>query len=154
MREKFRLDAYNIIIIALIPFVLLVSWGLTWAYERNLHTRQCEDAITYLEDAAAIAPDYTGASSLSSADDWVESMQELSYPPQATDLHNGAVSAFTYASNANLDVDLAAPGGLYDQLTTFRNVLNDARETLIDQCPDTEPLVADAFPMYFREDGE
>ena len=39
MREKFHLDVYNVIIIALIPFVLLVAWGLTWNYERNLHAQ-------------------------------------------------------------------------------------------------------------------
>ena len=154
MRETFRFDVYNVIIIALIPFVLLVAWGLTWTYERNLHAQQCDDALTYLEEAADIAPAYTGATSLSTADDWLESMQALSYPPQANDLHNGAVSAFTYASTAGLDVDLEEPAGLYEQLTTFRNVLDDGRETLIEQCPDTAPLVAEAFPMYFREDSE
>lgn len=154
MREKFHLDAYNVIIIALIPFVLLVAWGLTWGYERNLHAQQCEDALVYLEKVTEIAPDYLEANSLDDADDWLDGMQELSYPAPAGDLHNGAVSAFTYASTAGLQADMAQPGGLYDQLTTFKGVLDDGRDTLVDQCPDTAALIPDAFPMYFREEGE
>jgi hypothetical protein len=154
MREKFHLDVYNVIIIALIPFVLLVAWGLTWGYERNLHAQQCEDAIGYLEEVTAIAPEYVEADTLEDADDWLDSMQELGYPEPASDLHNGALSAFTYASTTDLQVDTAQPGGLYDQLTTFKEVLDDGRDTLVDQCPDTEPLIVDAFPMYFREEGE
>mgnify|MGYP001197109358 CR=1 FL=1 len=154
MREKLRFDVYNVIIIALIPFVLLVAWGLTWGYERNLHAKQCDDAITYLENVIELAPDYTEAESLDDADDWVEGMQELGYPEPATDLHNGAVSAFTWASTAELPVDPSQPAGLYDALTTFKGVLDDGRETLVDECPDTEPLIAEAFPMYFREEGQ
>lgn len=154
MREKLHLDAYNMIIIALIPFVLLVAWGLTWGYERNLHARQCDEAITYLEEVTALAPEYLDAGSLDDADSWLDGMQELGYPEPASDLHNGAVSALTYATTADLPVDTSEPGGLYDALTTFRGVLDDGRETLVSQCPDTEPLIADAFPMYFREEGQ
>lgn len=154
MREKLHLDIYNVIIIALIPFVLLVAWGLTWGYERNLRAEQCNDAITYLENVTELAPEYLDAESLDDADDWFEGMQELDYPEPATDLHNGAVSAFTYASTAELSVDIAQPGGLYDELTTFKSVLDDGRDTLVDQCPDTESLIADAFPMYFREEDQ
>ena len=154
MREKLHLDVYNVIIIALIPFVLLVAWGLTWGYERSLRAQHCDDAITYLEEVTALAPEYLQAETLDDADTWLEEMQELSYPDPATDLHNGAVSAFTYASRADLPVDMAAPGGLYDQLTTFKGVLDEGRETLVSQCPDTEMLIADAFPMYYREEGQ
>lgn len=154
MREKFHLDVYNVIIIALIPFVLLVAWGLTWGYERDLRAKQCEDAIAYLEEVTAFAPEYLEAETLDDADAWLDDMQDMGYPSPATDLHNGAISAFTYASTAELQVDMAAPGGLYDQLTTFKGVLDDGRDTLVERCPDTEPLIADAFPMYFREEGE
>lgn len=154
MREKFRLDVYNIIIIALIPFVLLVAWGLTWGYERNLHARQCEDAIAYLEDVTALAPAYLQAGSVDDADSWLLGMQELSYPAPATDLHNAAVSAFTYASTTDLQVDTGEAGGLYDGLTTFAGILDEGRETLERQCPETAPMIADAFPMYFREEGQ
>jgi hypothetical protein len=154
MREKFRLDVYNVIIIALIPFVVLVAWGLTWGYERNLRAQQCEDAITYLEDVTALAPAYLQAPSVDDADSWLQGMQGVSYPEPASDLHNAAVSAFTYASTTNLPVDTSEPGGLYDQLTTFAGVLDEGRETLVTECPETAPLIADAFPMYFREEGQ
>lgn len=154
MREKFHLDVYNVIIIALIPFVLLVAWGLTWGYERDLRAQQCEDAIAYLEEVTALAPEYLEAETLDDADGWLDDLQDMGHPAPANDLHNGAISAFTYASTAGLEVDMAEPGGLYDQLTTFKGVLDDGRDTLVDQCPETEPLIADAFPMYFREEGE
>lgn len=154
MREKLRFDVYNVIIIALIPFVLLVAWGLTWGYERNLHAQQCDDAITYLGNVTELAPEYLEAESLDDADRWLEGMQDLGYPEPATDLHNGAVSAFTWASTAELPVDPSQPGGLYDALTTFKDVLDEGRQSLVEQCPATEPLIADAFPMYFRKDGQ
>lgn len=153
MRERFRLDAYNVIIIALIPFVLLVAWGLTWSYDRHVHARECEDAVTYLQKVADIASEYTSAKTLDDADAWLEDMQDMSLPSPATALHNGAVAAYSYAARADLPVDPAKPGGLYDELTTFKGVLDDGRETLVDQCPATEPLILDAFPMYFRKDG-
>ena len=153
MREKFHLDVYNIIIIALIPFVLLVAWGLTWGYERNLHAKQCEAAIPYLEEVAEFSGLYTNASSISDIDSWLDRMEQTSRPEPANDLHNGAMSAATYASSTDLPVDMSAPGGLYDQLTTFKDVLDEGRTTLVNRCPETAPLIDDAFPMYFREGG-
>lgn len=153
MRDKLRLDVYNVIIIALIPFVLLVAWGLTWGYERNLHARQCEEAIVYLEEAAGISTLYTSAGSVENTDRWLEQMRELSAPEPLRDLHNGAIAALTWASTTDLEVDTSQPAGLYERLTSFRDVLDDGRETLADQCPDADALVPAAFPMYFREDG-
>lgn len=153
MREKLRLDVYDIIIIALIPFVLLVAWGLTWGYERNLHARQCEEAIAYLEEVAEFAPLYTNAGSISNTDQWLEQMEAQSTTEPLRDLHNGAISALTWASTTDLEVDTTQPGGLYERLTSFRNVLDDGRETLANRCPDADALVPAAFPMYFREDG-
>lgn len=153
MRERLRLDVYNVIIIALIPFVLLVAWGLTWRYDRHLQARQCEDAITYLQEVAAIAPEFTSAATLDDADAWLADMQDMTVPAPATDLHNGAVAAYSYAARADLPADPALPGSLYDELTTFKGVLDRGRETLVDQCPAAAPLIVDAFPMYFRKDG-
>lgn len=154
MREKFHLDFYNVIIVALVPLMFLTAWGLTTAYERNQRAEQCEQAETYLQEAADISSLYTTADSVDDAEDWHEEMQELSWPEPADDLHNGALSAFAYASSMNLDADTAEQGGLYGQLTAFQDVLDKGRETLVNQCPDTETMITDAFPMYFREDGQ
>lgn len=153
MREKLHLDVYNVIIIALIPFVLLVAWGLTWGYERNLHARECDEAVTYLEDVADFSSLYTSAGSIDEADQWLEQMQEMSYPAPLADLHNGAVAAFTYASSTSLTVEMDQPAGLYDRLTTFKRVLDEGRDTIVRQCPEVDPLIPGAFPMYFREPG-
>jgi hypothetical protein len=153
MREKFHLDVYNIIIAGLVPLMLLTAWGLTTAYERNERERQCEEAVTYLEEVADIATSFTGADSLDNADSWLSLMQEISPPVPANDLHDGAMSAFTYASMMNIDVAMDEPAVLYDQLTAFKDVLDNGRETLVSQCPDTAPMIADAFPMYFRQEN-
>jgi hypothetical protein len=154
MREKLHLDVYNVIIIALIPFVLLVAWGLTWGYERNLHARQCEEAVTYLHEVADFSSLYTDASSIDNADAWLDQMQEMSYPEPLGDLHNGAISAFTFASTTGLEVEMDQPAGLYDRLTTFKAVLDEGRAKIVRQCPEVDALIPGAFPMYFREAGQ
>jgi hypothetical protein len=154
MRERLHLDVYNVIIAALIPVMLLTAWGLTTAYERNLRTEQCEQAVAYLEEVTGITGLYTSASSIDDAAPWLQRMQEMSYPAPATDLHNGAVSAFTYAATMNLNVDIAAPGGMYDRLTTFQDVLDEGRATLVARCPETDTMITGAFPMFFREEGQ
>lgn len=154
MRERFRLDAYNVIIVALIPFVLLVAGGLTWGYDRRQQAQACDQSVAYLEDVADIATEYTSAASLDDADAWANDMEDMSVPSPATDLHNAAVAAFAYAAQADLPADPSQPGSLYEELTTFKNILDEGRQTLVEQCPATEPLVSDAFPMYFRKDGQ
>ncbi len=154
MRERFHLDAYNVIIVALIPFVLLVAWGLSRSYDRHLHAQECEQSVEYLENVTDIASEYTSAASLDDADAWAEDMQDMSVPSPANDLQNGAIAAYTYAARADLPADPSQPGSLYDELTTFKDVLDEGRQTLVEQCPATEPLISDAFPMYFRKDGQ
>jgi len=153
MRERFRLDVYNVLIIALIPFVLLVAWGLTWGYERNLRERHCEDSVAYLREVAGFSSLYTNADTLDDADSWLARMQEMSVPAPLNDLHNGAISALTWAATTDLAVDPAQPAGLYERLTTFKGVLDEGRTELATQCPDADALVPAAFPMYFREEG-
>jgi hypothetical protein len=153
MREQFRFDVYNGIIIALIPFVLLVAWGLTWGYERNLRARQCDEAITYLEEVAEFSTLYTDAGSLDRADGWLDNVQTMSPPEPMSDLHNGAIAAITWATTTDMDVDTSEPAGLYERLTTFKDVLDEGRATLVKRCPDADALVPAAFPMYFREEG-
>lgn len=154
MRERFQLDIYNVLIVALVPAMLLAAWGLTTAYERNQRAQQCEEAVTYLQEATDNASLYTEADSIDDADTWLDNMQELSPPEPASDLHNGALSAFTYATTMNVEADMTAPGGLYSELTSFREVIDEGRETLVSQCPDTEQMINDAFPMYFRNEGQ
>lgn len=154
MRERFHLDVYNVIIVVLIPFVLLVAWGLTWGYDQRLHAQACDQSVEYLKNVTDIATEYTSAASLDDADAWLEDLLDMSVPTPATDLHNGAAAAFTYAARANLPPDPSQPGSLYDELTTFKDVLDEGRQSLVEQCPATEPLISDAFPMYFRKDGQ
>ena len=154
MRERLHLDVYNIIIALLVPVILLTAWGLTAAYERNERERQCEDAVAYLEDVAENASLFTSADSVDDTDAWLEALEERSAPEPASDLHNAAVSALNYASSVNIDADVQQPGDLYDRLTAFQNLLDDGHETLVSRCPDTAPLIADAFPMYFRNEDQ
>jgi hypothetical protein len=116
--------------------------------------RQCEEAVTYLEEVAGFSSLYTDASSIDAADQWLEQMQEMSYPAPLGDLHNGAISAFTFASTTNLPVEMTQPAGLYERLTTFKSVLDEGRAKIVRQCPEVDPLIPSAFPMYFREAGQ
>ena len=36
----------------------------------------------------------------------------------------------------------------------FQYVLDNGRETLVSHCPDTEPMITDAFQMYFRQENQ
>lgn len=154
MRERLHLDVYNIIIALLVPVILLSAWGITTAYERNERARQCEDALTYLADVTENAPLYTSAGSVDNADDWVDAMDELSVPEPARDLHDAATSALSFAASVNIEADVQQPGDLYDSLSAFQDSLDEGRETLETTCPDTTPLITDAFPMYFRNEGQ
>jgi hypothetical protein len=154
MRFKRYLDIYNLIIAALIPFMLLTAWGLTTVHERNERIKHCEEAITYLEDVTDIASVFTTADSLEDADTWLDLIQEISHPAPTKDLHDGAMAAFTYANMVNMDVALDEPGALYDKLSAFQDVLDSGRETLVSRCPETEPMIDDAFPMYFRQENQ
>jgi hypothetical protein len=153
MRFKRYFDVYNVIIAALVPLMLLTAWGLTTVYERRERAQQCEDALVYLEDVADIASVFTSADSLDDAETWSEQLKEISHPAPANGLHDSALSAFSYASMVNMDVAMDEPGGLYDQLASFNDALDNGRETLVSRCPDTAPLIADAFPMYFRQEN-
>ena len=153
MRLKRYFDIYNVIIAALVPLMLLTAWGLTTVYERRERAQQCEAALVYLEEVTDVASTFTGADSLDDADNWLELMEEISSPAPANDLHNGAMSAFSYANMVNMDVAMDEPGVLYDRLASFTDVLDNGRETLVSRCPDTAPLIADAFPMYFRQEN-
>jgi hypothetical protein len=154
MRERLHLDVYNVIIVALVPVILLTAWGLTTAYETNQRREHCAQAITWLEEATEISSLYTTADSLDDAETWSESLQELSRPAPANDLHEGALSTYSYAESINMNVNLQQPGALYDASPAFQDVLDEGRETLVSQCPDTEPLIADAFPMYFADQAD
>lgn len=154
MRERLHLDVYNIIIALLVPVILLGAWGLTAAYERNERARQCEDALTYLAEVTENASLYTSAGSLEEADDWVDAITQLSVPEPARDLHDAATSAISFAATVDIETDIRQPGDLYERLPAFQDTLDEGRETLETRCPDTAPLIADAFPMYFRNEGQ
>lgn len=154
MRERFHLDVYNVIIVALIPAILLTAWGLTSAHDRNERSKRCENAIDYLEAVTDLAPLYTSARTIDDADEWLDAMEELPAPDVAQQLHTRATAAFSYASAMGMDVSADEPGDLFDQLTAFRDGLDESRTELEEQCPNTADLIPDAFPMYFREEQQ
>ncbi len=153
MREKFRLDIYLILIIALVPFFLLTAWGLTWNYERVLANRACEDTTSYLQDASSFVPDFKNAGTLQNAGGWVGRMDGLRPPPIAEDLHDALVSTVTYAMNTDPDLDTARPAVVFDELTPFQNSITEGRDKIIEECPELASALPDAFPMFFTEEN-
>jgi len=154
LRQQLRLDAYNLIIIALIPSFMLIAAGATWFYERAEARRACSEATAYLEDATSFAGAYQSSGTLANARSWVAGMESLQPPTVARDLHDTAISAVTYASSTNPGADTSVPGGLYETLTPFQDSLDSGRNELVETCPDLASLIPDAFPMFFTKDGQ
>ena len=153
MREKFRLDIYTILMVALVPFFLLTAWGLTWNYERVLASRACEDTTSYLKDASRFTSDFTNAGTLQNTGGWVGRMDGLQPPPIAEDLHDALVSTVTYGMNTDPNLGTTQPGVVFDELTPFQNSITEGRDKIIAECPELARAIPDAFPMFFTEEN-
>ena len=153
-RRSFRLDAYTIIIIALIPSFMLIAAGATWLYERAEARRACEDAASYLASAAELAPSFRDGGTLADAGPWLAGMEALTPPEVAEALHAAATGTVQYGMAAQPGTDTTSPGAVYEAITPFRDSLDAGRQELVQECPGIAPQVSQAFPMFFAEDTE
>lgn len=149
MRDRFRLDTYTIIIIALIPAFLGIAATATWFYERAEATRICGEVDEYLQDVGNITPSFTSTGTLGDADVWIDQFSALSVPWPAQDLHDATVSAINYGGTTEPDLDISAPGAVYDELTAYQGTLDEGRENLLINCEDVDNQILTAFPMFF-----
>jgi hypothetical protein len=153
-RRSFRLDAYTIIIIALIPSFMLIAAGATWFYDRAEAKRACSDSATYLADATDLVGSFQNAGTLGNAGPWLTSMESLTPPSVASDLHEAAMSTVQYGISTQPNTDTTSPGAVYDAVIPFQDSLDSARAALVQKCPETAPQIPQAFPMFFREDSQ
>lgn len=149
MRDRFRLDIYTIVIIALIPAFFGIAATATWFYDRAEAERICGDVETYMQNVENITPTFAEAGTLDGTDNWLESFEALSVPWPAQDLHDAAISTITFGANTDPDLDVSEPGAVYDELTTFQDALDEGREGLLLHCEDMENQLVAAFPMFF-----
>jgi len=153
-RRSFRLDAYTIIIIALIPSFMLIAAGATWFYDRAEARRACDDSVAYLADVTDLVASFKDAGTLGNAGPWLASMETLTPPSVASNLHEAAMSTVQYGISTQPDTTTTSPRAVYDAVIPFRDSLDNARQSLVQTCPETAPQITEAFPMFFTEGSQ
>lgn len=154
MRNKIPLDIYSILIVAIVPVFLATAWGLTWNHERVEKQERCANANLFLEDARDLVPVYTNAGSIGTSDVWLSQIESITTPGAARELRDVILSSMSYAMSTDPDLDTTATGEVYTSLTVFHDSIDRAQAGLVEECPDTATLIADAFPMFFRTGDE
>lgn len=150
MRNRIPFDIYTILIIAIVPVFLATAWGLTWNHERVAKREMCASAVTYLTDAADLVPTYTSAGNIGDSDFWLSQLESLTTTPGAAkDLRDVVLSSMSYAMTTDPGRETTATGEAYRALTPFQESIDQARTELVETCPETAPLIPDAFPMFF-----
>lgn len=153
MLKTIQLDIYTILIVALVPGLLLAAWGLDSWDSNQLHRRQCELAVDWLESSAAIVGQFEQAGTTGKTQLWINQIEELDSPNAAGDLRWGVLQAANYGVEYFPDRPSDEPGVLNPKNGLLERQIADGAEKLIKHCPETEALIPTAFPMVFREDG-
>ena len=153
MIKSIHWDTYSLIIVALVPGMLLAAWGLSAWDERQLHTHQCQVATEWLQEAQQLAPMFTGAETMDDIATWIAANEELNVPASGSQLRRGILSSAYYHMENFPSTSTTTPGVLNPPNGLFARDIISGRDSLIRHCPETEPHLADAFPMVFeRED--
>jgi hypothetical protein len=152
--KSIQWDIYTIIIAALVPAVMLTAWGLTEWNETRVHRQQCEVAESWLEDSARLAPTFQNAGTMDSITSWILGLEEINSPTSAGQLRHGIVSSAWYHAEYYPDKITTEPGVLNPKNGLHERTITEGAENLVQHCPDVEPLLPDAFPMVFTEEGD
>lgn len=152
MLKSVQWDIYTIIMIALVPAMLLIAWGIdTWESDQ-LHKRQCEMAVDWLESSAGYADQFERSGTTGNTELWINRIEQLDSPNAAGDLRWGILQSANYHAEYFPDLPTDAPGVLNPKNGLLERQIHDGAERLIEHCPDTEDLIPAAFPMVFKED--
>jgi hypothetical protein len=146
-------DIYTIIIAALVPAVLLAAWGLTAWDEARIRQEQCEVAESWLDDSARLAPTFEGAGTMDGISAWIVDIEEINSPTSAGQLRHGILSSARYHAEYYPDESTTEPGVLNPKNGLYERTITEGVDNLVQHCPDVEPLLHDAFPMVFTEEG-
>lgn len=153
MLKTFQWDTYTILMVALAPTLLLAAWGWDTWDSHQLHKRQCELAVEWLESSAALAGQFEQAGTTSNTQLWINRFEELDSPNAAGDLRWGVLQAANYNAEYFPDRPTDQPGVLNPRNGLLERQISEGAERLIEHCPETEDLIPMAFPMVFREDA-
>lgn len=154
MRSGFRLDPYNIIIVALIPFVVIAAWGLVAWHDYSERRATCDNSLRYLDAAAALYPLYVDASTVEDASPWLDQLRALQAPGPVLAIHQAADRTISWAMEITPSLPTTdTPGELYDQFPALHDQQALARDGYLTACPDNEQALIDAFPMIYTPDN-
>jgi hypothetical protein len=146
-------DIYTIVIAALVPAVLLTAWGLTEWDEARIRQQQCAVAESWLNDSAQLAPMFENAETMDSIATWITDVEEINSPASAGQLRHGILTSARYHAEYYPDESTLRPGVLNPRDGLYERTISEGAENLVQHCPDVEPLLPNAFPMVFIEEG-
>lgn len=152
MLKNIQWDIYNILMIALVPAMLLTAWGIESWDTGQLHKRQCEMAVDWLETNATYVNQFEQAGTTGNIQLWLNRMEPLDSPMAAGELRMGVIRSAYYHMEHLPDLPTDEPGVLNPRNGLFERQINEGTARLIAHCPETEDLIPEAFPMVFRED--
>lgn len=151
MRKYRQWDIYTVLMVAIVPVFLAVAWGLAWNHERVAAAQACENTATWLAEVSEAAPLFINAGSVGNADPWLNRMETIQPQGHGGKMHDSAVSAVEYASTVDPDLDTTEPGVISDAAPFFQDSIDEARATIVDECPDLGGMLPEALPMIFKE---
>jgi hypothetical protein len=146
-------DVYTIIIAALVPAVLLAAWGLATWDEARIRDQQCRVAESWLNDSAQLAPMFENAGTMDDIANWIIDVEEINSPTSAGQLRHGILTSARYHAEYYPEKSTTEPGVLNPRNGLYERTISEGAENLVEHCPDVEPLLPNAFPMVFREEG-
>lgn len=152
MLKSIQWDIYTILMVAMVPAMLLTAWGLERWDASQLHRRQCEMAVEWLEESTVHSQQFQLASSMGSTRFWIAGFEEISSPNAAGNLRWGILQSARYHAEYFPNLPTNEPGVLNPRNGLFERQIEEGAAELVDHCPETEGMIADAFPMIFRED--
>lgn len=147
-----RIDHYTLAILLLVGGVFGTAGALTWRAEYTRHDRQCEVAMTWLEESADSASSFTGASNMSYIDRWMSEQEELNAPNAGKPLRWAILDSARFHQEYRENTSPRIEGVLNSP--EFAGRIKHNAKMLTDHCPETAALLPDAFPMVFVKDGE
>lgn len=153
MFKSIHWDIYTVIIAGLVPAVLLAAWGITEWQETAVHRQQCEVAESWLSDSARLAPRFENADSMNDIAGWIVSIEELNSPASAGQLRHGILTSARYHAEHYPDEQTTVPGVLNPRNGLYERTITEGAADLVQHCPEVEPLLPEAFPMVFPEEG-
>lgn len=153
MLRTIQWDIYTILMVALVPALLLAAWGWDTWDSHQLHKRQCELAVDWLESSEVLAGQFEQAGTTGETQLWINKIEELDSPNAAGDLRWGVLQAANYSAEYFPERPTTERGVLNPKNGLLERQITDGAERLIKHCPETEALIPKAFPMVFREDA-